>query len=304
MRAKRTSIAHRLREAFRLEPLEPRVLLSADPVLGAARTVMLPDRHDDQLSIEAYDSANRVVAQQATQASTAVVAQILRQASASRGMLEFSVDQAAFDLATVEDRLGFLEGAFTVQAGQLMGGSGAILMDVYNDGTISPGYSPGLQSYSSFTQGNGGSLLIEIGGATAATQPQQATGYDKVNVTGLATLDGELELALWGGYVPQEGDTFDILSYGSVAGRFDVGDGFIQEDAGIWFEIDELANGLRLTAHKIDPTLAFLLSALPDAGDDAVGKWLNRDYFNDVAPITFNGQVSIGSNMAVDGTFT
>src|SRR5690606_34492815 len=109
MRAKRTSIANRLREAFRLEPLEPRVLLSADPVLGAARTVMLPDRDEDQLSIEAYDSAHRVVAQQATQSSTQVVAQILRQASHSRGMLEFSVDQAAFDLATVDQSLGFLD---------------------------------------------------------------------------------------------------------------------------------------------------------------------------------------------------
>ena len=87
--------------------------------------------------------AARVIAQQTTEASTTVVAQILRQASASRGMVDFAVDATAFDLAKVQDRLGFLEGSFAVEAGQVMGGSGQITMDVYNDGRISPGYSPG-----------------------------------------------------------------------------------------------------------------------------------------------------------------
>ncbi|QJW84681.1 LEPR-XLL domain-containing protein [Ramlibacter terrae] len=306
MRAKRTSIANRLREAFRLEPLEPRVLLSADPVLGAARTVMLPDRDDDQLSVEAYDSAYRVVAQQATQSSSTVVAQILRQASQSRGMVEFAVDSAAFDLANYDDRLAFPEGAFVVQDGQVMGGSGDIALDVFNDGTISPGYSPGYQNYGTFTQSQSGTLVIEIGGTTAATQFNTGDSrYDVVDVAGLATLDGSLDLALYGtGYAPSEGDIFDIMSFGSVSGRFDTGTGFIQKDAGIWFEIDELSDGLRLTAHEIDDTTALLLDFVPSNSLDQLGLLLNNHYFTDVDPFGFSGRISVGSNMWVDGTFT
>jgi len=221
MKARRTSIATRLREAFRLEPLEPRVLLSADPVLGAAQAVLAPQRSDDPLALEAYGG----VTQQTTQASSEVVAQILRQTSQSRGMTEFAVDGATFDLAKVQDRLSYLEGAFDVQAGQTMGGSGQITMDVYNDGIVAPGYSPGkIDITGNYTQS--GTLLIELGG----TDP--GTGYDQLNVSGQASLDGTLQLALYNGYRPSDGQTFDILTFGSALGRFDVGAGFVQEDAG------------------------------------------------------------------------
>ncbi|RYY60008.1 MAG: LEPR-XLL domain-containing protein, partial [Comamonadaceae bacterium] len=145
MRAKRSSISSRLREAFRLEPLEPRVLLSADPVLGTAAAVLSPTRDNDQITADAYDSGTTLLAQQTTQASSAVVAQILRQGE-SRGMTEFAVDAGAFDLAKVQSQLTSLDGALVIEPGQVMGGSGTVPMDVYNDGKMSPGYSPGFQN--------------------------------------------------------------------------------------------------------------------------------------------------------------
>jgi len=295
--ARRTSISTRLREAFRLEPLEPRVLLSADPVLGAAQAVLAPNRTDDPLALEAYDARTTPLAQQATQASAQVVAQILRQTSASRGMAEFSVDSATFDLAKVQDRLAFLEGSFDVQAGQQMGGSGQITMDVYNDGIVAPGYSPGRIDISGdYTQS--GTLTMELGGA------DPGTGSDQLNVSGQATLGGTLELKLYNGYKPTEGQTFDIVTFGSAVGAFDVGAGFVQEDAGLWFTIDQLSDRLRVTAHEIDPTLGYLLDALPAAPTDAMGQWLNHEYFADVAPQTFTGAISLGNQLSVDGTFT
>src|SRR5690606_36852972 len=143
------------------------------------------------------------VAQQSTEASATVVAQIVRQASQSRGMAEFSVDAATFDLAAVEQRLGFLEGALTVQPGQTEGGSGTVAMDLFNDGVVSAGYSPGQQTISG-DYAQTGTLLIEIGGAAPGT------GYDQLDVGGTATLGGTLELALWGVFTPTDGQTFDI----------------------------------------------------------------------------------------------
>ena len=44
-----------LRDAYRLEPMEPRVLLSADPVLGAAQAILIPNIDHDQALLGAYD---------------------------------------------------------------------------------------------------------------------------------------------------------------------------------------------------------------------------------------------------------
>jgi hypothetical protein len=50
-------LSRRIRDAFRLEPLEARVLLSADPVLGPAQIVLMPPADHDQALAGAYDFA-------------------------------------------------------------------------------------------------------------------------------------------------------------------------------------------------------------------------------------------------------
>jgi hypothetical protein len=49
----RKQLVRSLRDAFRVEPLEPRVLLSADPVMGAVHAILPDDRDQDQFG--AYD---------------------------------------------------------------------------------------------------------------------------------------------------------------------------------------------------------------------------------------------------------
>ena len=56
------------------------------------------------------------------------------------------------------------------------------------------------------------SLAIEIGGTGAAD-------YDRL-ITGLASLDGRLDVSRLGGFAPSLGDTFDILDFGSIIGSF------------------------------------------------------------------------------------
>lgn len=72
-----------------------------------------------------------------------------------------------------------------------------------------------------YTQQDNGILEIEIGGSAVST------GYDFVNVTGTAFLDGTLQLDLINGFVPTPGQAFTILnvSPGTLIGFFDnVGD--------------------------------------------------------------------------------
>ena len=96
-------------------------------------------------------------------------------------------------------------------------GSGTIGGNVNNSGgTISPGNSPGFMAIEgAFSQGEGGRLLVELGGNAEGTE------YDVLQVDGEATLAGTLEVTLLDGFEPSLGDTFDILDFGSISGDFD-----------------------------------------------------------------------------------
>ena len=64
-----------------------------------------------------------------------------------------------------------------------------------------------------YTQGSRGSLTFDIAGAELGQ-------YDQLNVTGLAQLDGLMTVDLIHGFLPQIGNTFDIMNFSSSAGKF------------------------------------------------------------------------------------
>jgi hypothetical protein len=107
-------------------------------------------------------------------------------------------------------------GGSIVVLGGLLGGGGAVGGDLNNpSGTVGPGNSPGVLSVSGdFVQGAAGMLAIEIAGTTVETE------YDQLNVTGNATLDGTLSVTLLGGFLPEVGDTFDVLNAALISGTF------------------------------------------------------------------------------------
>jgi len=82
-----------------------------------------------------------------------------------------------------------------------------------NAGTIAPGLSPGILTIQNVTQAPAGIVAIEIGGLAAGT------AYDRLAVTN-TTLDGTLNLTLTGGYVPNLGDAFDVMTWTSRTGTF------------------------------------------------------------------------------------
>ena len=119
---------------------------------------------------------------------------------------------------------GELDADFQVEPlrfeGGTLRGTGNIRGPVLNTGAIvAPGASPGAISISggqygnSYSQGPGGTLRMEIGGTTPTT-------FDRLAVDGPVTLDGALEVSLINGFVPQVGQTFNIITCTSRSGQF------------------------------------------------------------------------------------
>jgi len=104
-----------------------------------------------------------------------------------------------------------------VSTGGLLTGTGTVGGVVSNTGgDVAPGASAGLLTVDGdYTQGASGTLQIEIGGTTSGTE------YDKLVVTGTAFLAGTLDISLIGGFEPQMGNNFEILTAATVSGTFD-----------------------------------------------------------------------------------
>jgi hypothetical protein len=86
---------------------------------------------------------------------------------------------------------------------------------LFNNGTVAPGASPGtLTVAGNYTQGSNGVFAVELGGTT------QGSTYDLLQVTGTATLDGKLNVSLFGGFTGAVGNVFDVATYNNVIGNF------------------------------------------------------------------------------------
>jgi T5SS/PEP-CTERM-associated repeat protein len=91
-------------------------------------------------------------------------------------------------------------------------GSGTIVGNVTNAGTLAPGMSPGaIRIEGNYTQNAGSKLEIELASLGS---------YDKLGVSGDAALGGVLHVDLIDGYMPRAGDSFDILDCGRSIGTF------------------------------------------------------------------------------------
>jgi len=100
-----------------------------------------------------------------------------------------------------------------------------------NDGTLVLGTSAGQTLGLAFQQTEDGVWEVDLGG----TGPND---FDRMNLTGAASLDGTLDLALIGGYVPDFGDTLIILSAtGGVTGTIASVQQPLNMPAGLKFDV-------------------------------------------------------------------
>ncbi|MBG0770562.1 MAG: hypothetical protein H0S82_02585, partial [Anaerolineaceae bacterium] len=109
----------------------------------------------------------------------------------------------------------FITDSYTVASGDSFSGSGTIEANLINSGTVSPGSSPGTITVTGdYTQQADGTLTIELGGTTPDTE------HDQLAVSGAVTLGGALNVTLINEFSPELGDSFTIMTYGSVSGSF------------------------------------------------------------------------------------
>ena len=108
---------------------------------------------------------------------------------------------------------GTLAGEASVAQGATLGGNTTFLGGLANNGTLSPGNSPGTTIVSgNYTQGSTGTLLIQIASLSS---------FDQLIVTGSASLGGVLHVVKLNHYSPQNGDEFVFLTAGAgVSGSF------------------------------------------------------------------------------------
>jgi hypothetical protein len=140
---------------------------------------------------------------------------------ANHGMLSIATGttlsvsgNAAFTNAGVIDGGGTL----ALSAGTTFKGVGNVTANIVNSGRFGPGLSPGvLTVQGSYQQNASGALDIEIAGANAGT------GYDRLNVTGAATLAGTLNVGVLGDFCPA--GPFTFMTFGSRAGDFTIKNG-------------------------------------------------------------------------------
>lgn len=109
-------------------------------------------------------------------------------------------------------------GTFNNNNNGICKGTGTFQGSVFknNIGTVAPGNSPGCIKFASgFTSQSTARLDIEVNGKTTA-----CTQFDRLNITGTATLSGALNVTFGGGYTPVAGDKITILKSTSLTGTF------------------------------------------------------------------------------------
>lgn len=92
---------------------------------------------------------------------------------------------------------------------------GTIAGSFYNNGSSSPGASPGFITGTTFTNTAAGVYLVELGGATAP-----GTNYDQFRFSGPVTLDGTLNVSLVNSFAPVLSNRFTVLTTTARTGTF------------------------------------------------------------------------------------
>lgn len=104
-------------------------------------------------------------------------------------------------------------GVFNNNTDGVFKGSGQVIAASFTNagGVLSPGYSPGDLIFNGSKDFSNSVMDIELNGAGS-------TQYDRIDVTGAATLGGTLALTL--NYTPTTGDEMTIINATSIAGTF------------------------------------------------------------------------------------
>jgi hypothetical protein len=155
-------------------------------------------------------------------------------------------DVAFENSGTVDIQVGTLDlnAEFLHLTGAVVSGSGTLDLSDASvtqfQGDVNPGTSAGVLNITGdLPQGASSTCNIELSGPTVGTE------YDQLNVSGLATLNGTLNVIT--SFTPTLGQTFTVLTFGSVEGSFATITG-LDLGAGLTLQPQWNANSLNLVA--------------------------------------------------------
>ena len=120
-----------------------------------------------------------------------------------------------FGQGTIVDDGTLTTTSLALSPGGLLSGNGNVSGDVDSAGQIAPGDSLGtLAIVGNLTQEAVGKLVFEISGTSSDAQ-----GH--LSITGNATLNGTVEVRFMNGFLPLQGQVFDLIDVtGSISGSF------------------------------------------------------------------------------------
>jgi uncharacterized repeat protein (TIGR01451 family) len=208
------------------------------------------------------------------------------------GTLNFTQEYAQ-NAGTTKLNPGTLGAPGVILIGGSLIGNGTINSAVASGAVVSPGLSGGLITINgSYNQSLNGTLNIEIGGTAAGTQ------YDQLDVNGMALFRGTINVTLIGGFTPMNNDVFDLVTYDTRFGSFDVEN--IPTFPGGFFHRSDLPTAYRLTAVSQQANLELDET---DSGDTYHGQPASFTF-----TVTNNGPdpasaVTLTANV-IDGTVT
>jgi hypothetical protein len=109
--------------------------------------------------------------------------------------------------------------------GGILDGAGTVAANVSNAGQVDPGTSPGLLTITgAYAQSATGALNFEIGGPTVGTD------YDRLAISGAATLDGTVNISLVNNFAPTLGSMFTVMTFASHVNDFATYNGLMQSN--------------------------------------------------------------------------
>jgi T5SS/PEP-CTERM-associated repeat protein len=124
--------------------------------------------------------------------------------------------QTEVGILTLEGGTAFTLDYMPINDYGILRGTGTFEGNIGVNGTVQPGLPIGTLNVASigFTGDRQARLDIQIGGTVAGTQ------HDRLAVANGASLNGTLALSLVNGFVPTIGQTFDVVTAGSINGQF------------------------------------------------------------------------------------
>ncbi len=212
---------------------------------------------------------------------------------------------------TLNDNLRLNNTLTTIQVGADFTGSGALINPAtrtlrFLDGVVSTDFNALVQNEGVLQLGTAGTDAQVAGGdyqqtATGSLQIDLGgialNAFDRLNLTGAASLTGALNVSLIGGYVPVAGHTFNILTAtGGISGTFNAFSQPAGMPAGLGFKINYSAFIVQLEVVTLTPYEIWINSfaSITNPADRLKGANPDNDGLNNQDEFALDGNPASG----------